>query len=421
MTVLRYCAGAGLLVGKKYPLTHGVHEFHSALAVQLLGCANLWCPRCKAPVRVEPGWTPEQQANRHYECDCESWDEGYVRSLAPESDDLVFPWECAGHPVAELPLSLDGVEISDASLPAVVQEALRGQVPAQARPEERSAPAGWVLKLYLLLDGTSPAVTVGQVVAAGLTDPDPVVRLGALRFFARAPGAPGAERIEELVLAKDRRLYQGVPDPTGLGDWDLEGWLRAALASRVGLVDEAGAPLFAQARELAQVEALSRGVVEGMAFALYEADPPWFREHAVEIVRRTPEALADVLTALDTESALALSPRLVSLREVDADEAQRCAREGASPARGRVIRAALRERAAALAAGWAARSPDFQRFVHSIDAPITSRGQAEALDLVALGRLVGEERAEAERLLRRELQRCADPRLEDALDFLTAQ
>lgn len=73
-------------------------------------------------------------------------------------------------------------------------------------------PVDAVLRVHGELAGSALAGRLEEGVAACLTDPEPFVRAQALVFLRARPCPAGQRRIRELV-AGDRGLFRGVPDP----------------------------------------------------------------------------------------------------------------------------------------------------------------------------------------------------------------
>jgi hypothetical protein len=139
----------------------------------------------------------------------------------------------AGHGVRSIAVSgsarVDTVELTDGTdFAALANKALLGHVGGSLRSD--NAPLDWVFRAYDELRGTRYADLLACGVAACLTAADPYVRAQALIFFQALPQAAGHERIIEL-LAGDRALFAGVPDPMHPGV-DLERQLLDARAAQ---------------------------------------------------------------------------------------------------------------------------------------------------------------------------------------------
>lgn len=102
-------------------------------------------------------------------------------------------------------------------------------------------PLDVILRVHAELAGSPYAQLLERGVAACLTDPDPFVRAQALTFFQVHPCTAADERVDQL-LAGDRRLFRGVPDPVHPGT-DLEQQLLALLGPRVAAGDPAAVAL----------------------------------------------------------------------------------------------------------------------------------------------------------------------------------
>jgi hypothetical protein len=90
-------------------------------------------------------------------------------------------------------------------------------------------PVDAVLRVHGELAGSVLAGRLEGGVAACLTDPEPFVRSQALVFFRVRRCPAGLRRIRELV-AGDRQLFRGVPDPLQPGT-DLEQQLLAVASA----------------------------------------------------------------------------------------------------------------------------------------------------------------------------------------------
>lgn len=201
--------------------------------------------------------------------------------------------------------TIDGVTLSDQTdFAAFARDVLRGQGGVGSRPSDNQ-PLDWILRAYRELAGSPHADRLAQGVAACLTAPEPEVRAQALVFFQSNPRAAGGERVRDLV-AGDRRLFRGVPDPVHPGT-DLDWQLLAALAARIAHGDS-------RAVDLARAEVVKPGRAAPLIAELASAAPDWVRAHAEDIVRGTPAAGATLLIQLQKAGdLLALGRRIVPL------------------------------------------------------------------------------------------------------------
>ncbi|MEN3361979.1 MAG: hypothetical protein V7637_5961 [Mycobacteriales bacterium] len=172
------------------------------------------------------------------------------------------------------------------------------------------APLDWVNRAYRELGGTPYAGRLARAVAGCLTAADPGIRSQALIFVRSEPRAAGADRVLDL-LAGDRRLFAGVPDPWHPGV-DLEWQLLAALGGHL----DAGDP---RALRLAEAEVLRPGHAAPLIAALTAAEPDLVTEQADAIVRGTPAAGLTILIALQEagRDIVALGRRLAPLCRAD--------------------------------------------------------------------------------------------------------
>lgn len=203
------------------------------------------------------------------------------------------------------PMKVDTVTFTDATdFAQLVREVLLGQGGVGSRPSDH-LPLDWVKRAYAEVAGSPYADRLSEGVAACLTAPEPEVRSQALIFFQNHSRAAGGERVRELV-AGDRALFRGVPDPIQAGV-DLDWQLRAALAVRVANGD-------AKALDLARGEAVQPGRAAPIVAELASAAPDWVVANAEAIVRGTPEAGATLLIQLQGKTDLvALGRRIAPL------------------------------------------------------------------------------------------------------------
>ena len=202
------------------------------------------------------------------------------------------------------PRTIDGVTLSDdTDFAAFARDVLRGGGGVSALRSDNQ-PLDWILRAVRELAGSPHADRLAEGVAACLTAPEPEVRAQALIFFQANPRAAGGERVRELV-AGDRALFRGVPDPVHPGT-DLEWQLLAALAARI--------PFDAGARDLARSEVVVPDRAAPLVAELAGAEPDWVVAHAEDIVRGTPAAGATLLIQLQTATdVVALGRRILRL------------------------------------------------------------------------------------------------------------
>jgi hypothetical protein len=248
MSADRVCAQSGLLVdGDTRLLTDPCEYFHRGVDVPV-GCARLRCASCNAWVRggppglgfkdgvqrdvralhAAPDWSAlpfiEEQYALHnrmrlYVCTCRWW---VAESVEPidnnhefESDPNV-PWACAGHPVPELPLSLNNLTIdAGTNWPLLVDKILRGSCPRALDRKDAlgDEPGVWLAWLYVYLQGLSIAGNHSSAIADRLDDSDPHVVGRVLYFFARFPRAVGIEKVVARAEADVHRVALGYPIP----------------------------------------------------------------------------------------------------------------------------------------------------------------------------------------------------------------
>jgi hypothetical protein len=146
-------------------------------------------------------------------------------------------------------------------------------------------PAEELVRYYRTLP-PEPAEALALACGRALTDPEPRVRAGALRFFADLDDAPDGGALREALL-RHEALFRGVPDPHAPGE-ELYPLLLKVAAARARAED----------RELVSAltrAALSPGGAGPTLAALIDLDPAWVTGHAAEIVRSTPDVLKALL------------------------------------------------------------------------------------------------------------------------------
>lgn len=284
---LSYCPLGGYLVRGDLPNEPVDHDVEG---LSRLGCNRLRCGQCHESVRsVLTGGV------RQYECRCSHWTQQCAESPLddPEPDQRTpsVPWRCEGHPRAELPMMLDGVEVTAANLTELITRSLHGWTPPGAHPEAKLG-AYWAARMYVRFEKTVHADVVVRAAVAGLDAPDPLARARAQHFFYLVPLPVGAERALEL-LQGERALFAGVPYRIeGIaGDDTLEDGLWHLAAP---LVAEAGA-----ARDLARSRALAPGrPSRGIYHALARGDAEWLAAHLEDVARANPDHVESLAFAI---------------------------------------------------------------------------------------------------------------------------
>ncbi len=328
MTRQNFCTAEGCLVGMRYPLASDPTEYELAGGAGIVGCTRIRCSICNSYVRAEPGWNPESEAGRRYQCNCTIdprggiWVEASVKYLEHESEEYALPWSCDGHPLVEMPFELDGESIEQTTdFLALVTRTLAGWAPAAARPVERETPAGWALKLWGRLRSTGLENEVARAAGECLRSNHPHLRAWALRFFDRAgESLPGSERIEDVADAADEDPLDAVADPTHVSTVPLGVSVRIGLSKRIQRLYAAGADP-GRALAIAKKLILQPSRASGLVTAVSESHWSWFQHHAEAIVSATPAACGEVLMAFsDAEDAGELAARVSAIPGIDTDE-----------------------------------------------------------------------------------------------------
>ncbi len=171
-------------------------------------------------------------------------------------------------------------------------------------------PLDWIERAYRQVEQTPYAVRLAHGVAQCLTAPEPLIRSQAMIFFQGHRHAACGNRVVTL-LAGDRSLFAGVPDPIH-PDVDLESRLLATLAARVTAYDTA-------ALQLAMNEVLLPGKAGPLMAALAELEPDWLVQNAERIVSGNPEDGATLLIQLadGNHDMLDLARRVAPLSRSD--------------------------------------------------------------------------------------------------------
>lgn len=318
---MNFCELEGFLVNGDIRLPVDSID-HDEAGLPALGCNRLRCSACQAMVRSVPHVAPKgiaqalnrpdlyeladlttapqlepRKGDRFYLCRCDhhAMSSKFAPLGAPNPDpfyDVVKPWRCDGHPVAELPRTIDGVEVTPKNVEDVTRQSLHGRMPPDAAPQDK-IDGKWAGRLHARLARSPWQDAVVSAALSCLEDLDFEARTRALYFFLCRKLPAGAQRAVEL-LDGDRTLFADVPDlATGALDKNqtLEHtlWLLAR-------------PLVAQpgrAREVAQQDAQTPGRASYPLYAaLAQGDPEWVAAHADAIADANPGAVALLVKAV---------------------------------------------------------------------------------------------------------------------------
>lgn len=281
-----------------------------------VGCNNLRCNRCGGGVR----WRLEEgKSDRNYECGCDGYSAHQAEPLKEYAGPEHFfhgDWECAGHPALELPVVLDGVELSAIGpYEEIVSRALLE--PPFGPPGDGWSSTYWVQRLFHVMPTEAQKAMVGRAVAAALSSEDARLVRAALDFFSRTWNAAGREQL--LVVAnRDGDRLRAMRDPgfpsramydafaSAIQEWLLYG---------TDVVIE-GSPL-ALARSAMLVGTAKAEALVGFAWR----DPRWFYRNATAIVAAQPAALPWVLEELMVFPAPCRIKPLAELRKIGKETA----------------------------------------------------------------------------------------------------
>ncbi|MGE0398385.1 MAG: hypothetical protein AB7T06_16895 [Kofleriaceae bacterium] len=330
MTV-NVCDHEGWLVNRELPADPIDHD---AELLPTIGCTNLRCGLCGMKVRSATDRTYASTAGvvdidalyatdvlaaspqlkaiqgmRLYTCCCAFHVETNESRLDDkEGAQVATQWTCVGHPIATLPHTFDGVEITTDNLERYVEDSIRGDVPPGARPVDR-ADGVWAARMCTRLEKTPYADRVAKVVAAHVADADLATRVRALYFFVNVPSHAGAMRPAAL-LGDHAALFVGVTNPRSntSATRTLE-YLIWRIAGKQLAVDAA-------LRDLAHAFAMDPARASDVLFiALAQNDPRWFTDNAAKLATANPARRQELLDAAsgaqlrDARAAIKAVPR----------------------------------------------------------------------------------------------------------------
>jgi hypothetical protein len=320
---LHDCDDGGYVVAADIVVPDDPTDYQSGAAI--LGCSRLRCDRCGSVVRQLAGFDcPNLQAHlkrldetpdwttldivrpfspgRLYACRCLGWLESSYHACGdPEPDasagDPSLPWRCAGHPVATLPVTVDGEVIdADTDLAALVARILGGWSPDIAPPPSPWSPAAWLYRVRRRLADLPIARALAEAVAACLDDP--VRRAGAIAYYCGFPRDPGFARVLALA-AEPGALFLRTPNVVEDGD-PMEYWpawaLRCRLFSVRGKLDSLDRKALAlmQAALLRGDAGLEPEDIDGVRCVA----GPWLAQQAGAIARADPSRTIAILQSL---------------------------------------------------------------------------------------------------------------------------
>lgn len=268
------------------------------------GCNHLVCSACKLAVRsevcpkglntAEPrrtydeilAWPAGTTATvRVYVCHCHVVHVAYADSIHHDysfDEDLIpwkTDWSCAGHPLAELPRTYDGIAVTTENIEALVDQAITGHPPENQRDPLDDDPRFWASRLATRLDGTPHQARVVLAAARHLTSADLATRVRAVHFFANTVRFTDAMHPASL-LGEHAPLFVGVPNPdTSLHTTKTLDQLLWRICKRQLATDE-------NLREVAHTAAADPARAgRSLFFALAKFDKAWFAKTAVAIGR----------------------------------------------------------------------------------------------------------------------------------------
>ncbi|WAL95777.1 hypothetical protein [Streptomyces sp. Je 1-369] len=276
----KFCGPYPELVGARLWLPTQPFEFGWASPV---GCNALRCTSCGEPVRSEVLADGER---RRYACGCHRRDTVWSYRIGSESDDLhpaFTDWVCGGHPDFELPATLDGVELNEATdWDALVAEtALRPPFD----PPGVELYARWLTRLHRLLHAEQAALS--RAVAGLLSAEDPLLVRAAYDFFTNERHAAGAEFLAGAV-AERREWLEGTPDPRRPSSTLLSG-AALLLHERLLAVDASGAPVDGPTLALTKELALAGIGPSDTPLTFRDYDPDWLWAHGGELAAANAE------------------------------------------------------------------------------------------------------------------------------------
>ncbi len=335
MSSVRRCRDDGFLVATDGWLPEAPFDWHWPPLAPRIGCNSLRCSTCGQVVRQAAGYagpgtlppaavyeflgggTPTggdppprhpEGRGRLYSCTCYTAHvfstHGVHEPFDPISEETT-PWACAGHPPLGLPAQLDGMALdSHTDWLVLAREVFSGARNPPVDPAVKEVQGFWIARLYNLLEPPATGA-LAHAVSTMLLDPEPRVRVTAIRFFQLNDDAPGADRL--AAAARDHsELFVGVRDPDSatLTLWD---WLIEALDWRMR-----ADPL---ALKEVQAGALRPPGIARVIYSLAWQHPDWVLDHGAAILAAAPRDWPSLLNAVkgaDLDRVVALACSVLS-------------------------------------------------------------------------------------------------------------
>ncbi len=222
------CVAAGAVVSPSRPMPNDPSEHAPPCMLAAVGCNRLRCGQCGAMVRwhdalhcpedasarveelyAAADWgaldfTAPTTVGRLYACRCIVFVAPRTTLMIdPDPDPMVdasLPWRCDGHPLASLPVDVDGVQIGkDTDLAALVARNAEGELPEAADPTIKQFPVEWLFRLRGRLEGLPLASKLEGAIVDSAIEGSELARGQALQFFRGYADSPFFDSLLELI------------------------------------------------------------------------------------------------------------------------------------------------------------------------------------------------------------------------------